>query len=72
MRLVDKDALPIVARGKNGHRKYVFADITDAPIIPAIPMEWITEKFLDTLNKDKELSKAAWLVCKAWIAEQEA
>ena len=41
VRLIDKDTLPIVARGKNGHRKYVFADITDAPTIDAIPVEWI-------------------------------
>ena len=41
MRLIDADALPIVARGKNHHRKYVFADITDAPTIDAIPVEWL-------------------------------
>jgi hypothetical protein len=35
-------------------------------------MWWITEKFLDVLNKDKELSKAVWLVRKAWQKEQEA
>ena len=43
MRLIDADALPIVARGKNHHRKYVFADITDAPTIDAIPVEWLRE-----------------------------
>lgn len=46
--------------------------IATAPTIDAIPMWWITEKFLDVLNKDKELSKAAWLVRKAWQKEQEA
>jgi len=43
VRLIDADALPIVARGKNHHRKYVFADITDAPTIDAIPVEWLRE-----------------------------
>ena len=72
MRLIDADALRIVTQGKNHHRKYVYADITDAPTIDAIPMWWITEKFLDVLNKDKELSEAVWLVRKAWQKEQEA
>lgn len=49
-----------------------FLDEAIAPTIDAIPMWWITEKFLDVLNKDKELSKAAWLVRKAWQKEQEA
>ena len=39
--------------------------------VDAIPMWWITEKFLDVLNKDKELSKAVRLVRKAWQEEQE-
>ena len=46
--------------------------IDEVPTIDAIPMWWITEKFLDVLNKDKELSKAVWLVRKAWQKEQEA
>lgn len=41
-------------------------------IVDAIPMWWIIEKFLDVLNKDKELSNAVWLVRKAWQKEQEA
>lgn len=45
--------------------------LEDAPTIDAIPMWWITEKFLDVLNKDEELSKAVWLVRKAWQKEQE-
>ena len=47
-------------------------EIDEVPTIDAIPMWWITEKFLDVLNKDKELSKAVWLVRKAWQKEQEA
>ena len=43
MRLIDADALPIVSRGKNHHRKYVFADITEAPTIDAIPVEWLRQ-----------------------------
>lgn len=43
----------------------------EAPAVDAIPMWWITEKFLDVLNKDKELSKAVWVVRKAWQKEQE-
>ena len=42
------------------------------PTIAAIPMWWITEKFLDVLNKDRALSAAAWLVRHAWQKEQEA
>lgn len=49
-----------------------FLDEDIAPTIDAIPMWWITEKFLDVLNKDKELSKAVWLIYKAWQKEQEA
>ena len=49
-----------------------FLDGFKPEIVDAIPMWWITEKFLDVLNKDKELSKAVWLVCKAWKKEQEA
>lgn len=49
-----------------------FFDGVQPEIIDAIPMWWITEKFLDVLNKDKELSKAVWLVRKAWLEEQEA
>lgn len=41
-------------------------------VVDAIPMWWITEKYLDVLNKDKELSKAVGLVRKAWIEEQGA
>ena len=37
MRLIDADALKIVAQGKNHHRKYIWADITDAPTIEAEP-----------------------------------
>lgn len=46
--------------------------IDEMPTVDAIPMWWITEKFLDVLNKDSELSKAVWLVRKAWQKEQEA
>lgn len=46
--------------------------MVEAPAVDAIPMWWITEKFLDVMNKDKELSKAVWLVRKAWQNEQEA
>lgn len=83
MRLVDADVLPIVARGKNHHRKYVFADITDAPTIPAIPVEWL-ENRLNTLcfeamgavalyrDRSGELAKSINEVMKLWQKEQEA
>lgn len=79
MRLVDADALPIVARGKNHHRKYVFADITDAPTIDAIPVEWL-KKVRDIYLKsyhaghESELHIAAILndTLQAWQKEQEA
>lgn len=38
MRLIDADALKIVAQGKNHHRRYIWADITDAPTIEAEPV----------------------------------
>jgi len=83
-RLIDADALDkalVNAQAeckKNGGNfrfgvlSNVRANIADAPTIDAIPMWWITEKFLDVLNKDKELSKAVWLVRKAWQKEQGA
>lgn len=76
-RLIDADALNKELQKRVGSptdEKLYEANlcIIDAPTIDAIPMWWITEKFLDVLNKDKELSKAAWLVRKTWIAEQEA
>ena len=87
MRPIDGDALFAVVRGHHDLYKgatnpadkarrdeclQVMCDINDTPTIDAIPMWWITEKFLDVLNKDKELSKAVWLVRKAWQEEQEA
>ena len=71
MRLVDADALK-EAMYQNGGCGICSMYVDDAPTIDAIPMWWITEKFLDVLNKDKELSKAVWLVRKAWQKEQEA
>ena len=77
MRLIDADALNKELQQRVGSptddKLYeVNLCIIDAPTIDAIPMWWITEKFLDVLNKDKELSKAVWLVRKAWQKEQEA
>lgn len=77
MRLIDADALKdnmfryaapemVWDRGDIEHK------IDEMPTVDAIPMWWITEKFLDVLNKDSELSKAVWLVRKAWQKEQEA
>lgn len=80
MRFGDLDALYdcVEARyrlssGEEHKAQRVLLDaICEIPIIDAIPMWWITEKFLDVLNKDKELSKAVWLARKAWQQEQEA
>lgn len=85
MRLIDADALLEyldkrrtyeVMDGRNkAYGKGVrdaMKDIESAPTIDAIPMEWITEKIQDVLNKDKALSAAAWLVMHAWRNEQEA
>lgn len=70
MRLVDADALPIVARGKNHHRKYVFADITDAPTIDAIPVEWMSKFCADDIAEDQR-ETIEWML-KVWKREQEA
>ena len=72
MRLIDADALPIVTRGKNHHRKYVFADITNAPTIDAIPVEWL-EKQADYARSewDYDTCEGIRIVLKAWQKEQE-
>ena len=46
--------------------------IIDAPTIDAIPLEWLRDKMLDLQNRDKALSKAAWLVLYEWQKEQGA
>lgn len=55
---------------------YSLLDICDAideiPTVDAILVEWLNSKRLDLQNKDKALSKAVWLVRKAWMEEQEA
>ena len=84
MRLIDLDQtvfVPLVDEPKGGVKYEVqmtiaevfdkFFDGVQPEIIDAIPMWWITEKFLDVLNKDKDLSKAVWFVRKAWLEEQE-
>ena len=83
MRLIDLDQtvfVPLVDESKGGVKYEVqmtvaevfdkFFDGVQPETIDTIPMWWITEKFLDVLNKDKELSKAVWLVRKAWLEEQ--
>jgi hypothetical protein len=76
MRLIDADALPIVTRGKNNHRQYVFADITDAPTIDAIPVEWLNERHRKCCEEgDTDLMDAITVLCNeyhVWQKEQEA
>ena len=77
MRLVDADALPIVTRGKNHHRKYVFADITDAPTIPAIPVEWLEAQIRPYTGDVSDIGKSAKngtikSIIRKWQQEQEA
>lgn len=45
--------------------------IADAPTVDAIPVEWMIEKLMDLRNKDRALSRAAWLVLHTWRKEQE-
>ena len=74
MRLIDADALPIVTRGKNHHRKYVFADITDAPTIPAIPVEWLKKVQTECVCDVQQIPMyvaIGWLR-DMWQKEQEA
>ena len=52
--------------------EYIKAKIMKQPIIDACPVEWLDDKFMDIQNKDKALSRAAWLVLHAWQKEQEA
>jgi hypothetical protein len=70
-RLVDADALPIIARGKNHHRKYVFADITDAPTIDAIPVEWLRNLCAIAKMETEDEMFIDWLI-QTWQKEQEA
>ena len=49
-----------------------FLDEDIAPTVDAIPVEWLRDKMLDLQNKDKALSRAAWLVLYEWQKEQEA
>ena len=42
------------------------------PEVNAIPVEWLRDKLLDMPNADEALSKAAWMVMRAWKKEQEA
>ena len=72
MRLVDADALPIVARGKNHHRKYVFADITDAPTIDAIPVEWLKQKRDSQSDPWDYLANAIDYILAVYKKEQDA
>ena len=58
--------------GKVTMREECLQDIADAPTIDAIPVEWLNNKMLDLQNRDKALSKAAWLVLYEWQKEQEA
>jgi hypothetical protein len=71
MRLIDGDALDY-ALGASDEDIYCRYMLEDAPTIDAIPVEWLDDKFMDLQNKDKALSRAAWLVLHAWQKEQEA
>ena len=70
MRLIDADALPIVTRGKNHHRKYVFADITDTPTIDAIPVEWLEDKVYD-MKRAPLYRRYAEMLLMEWLQEQK-
>lgn len=92
MRLIDADALFAVVKGhhdlyngatnptdkaRRDENLQVMCDITDAPTIDAIPVEWLEDKMF---NSTKEVSVAAWRVLnewhphdvQAWQKEQEA
>jgi hypothetical protein len=73
MRLIDADALRIVTRGKNHHGKYLYADITDAPAIDAIPVEWMRDKMRGYASALKSTETAALvMVMQIWEDEQGA
>jgi hypothetical protein len=58
--------------GKVTMREDCLQDIADAPTIEAIPLEWLNNKMLDLQNRDKALSRAAWLVLYEWQKGQGA
>lgn len=74
MKLIDADALPIVTRGKNHHRKYVFADITDAPTIDAIPVKWLFDWRDRALKEGMNPELVEWIeyILQIWSHEKEA
>ena len=75
-RLIDADALKHEIVGAIPLMLSIRIPIEDeidaAPTVDAIPMEWLNNKMLDLQNRDKALSKAAWLVLYEWQKAQEA
>ena len=71
VRLIDKDTLPIVAVGKIDHKKYVFANITDAPTIDAIPVGWLIDRANDP-ERAPLYRRYAQMLYEEWQKEWEA
>lgn len=72
-RLIDAEALKEKkVYSYERHEKIVpVAEIDWMPTIDAIPVEWLGSKMLDLQNKDKALSRAAWLVLYEWQKEAQ-
>lgn len=72
VKLIDADALKIVSIGRKNGRKFVHADITDAPTVDAIPVEWLREKMRGYVSALRSTETAALVrVMQVWQQEQE-
>lgn len=69
MRLIDADALKIVAQGKNHHRRYIWADISDAPTVEAEPVrrgKWVKDEEESANHAEPIYRCSACLNWEAW------
>lgn len=75
MKLIDADELKVVSVGRKNGRKFVHADITDAPTIDAIPVEWLVEqrnRVAHLPRNGKSLTRLIDGLIAMWQKEQEA
>ena len=88
MRLIDGDALFAVVKGhhdlyngatnptdkaRRDENLQVMCDITDAPTIDAIPVEWLTQRMIRADDEsDFEIRECICILADEWQKEQEA
>ena len=70
MRLIDAEQLKQAVRKKFpelADRCEINELVNAAPTVDAIPLEWLTDK---ELNSERDLSCAAWQILSEWKQEQ--